>query len=115
MIAPLETLEVSGGIRVVGSFGGVCGALLAPDVETVAAAANLRVLGTSPHSREVPPTSQVLSNLAHPWLPRLCSHPDPLVTKAQPSIPPVSWVPVTVCWSPEVSSFQIHTCTLELP
>lgn len=114
-ITPLETLEVSGGIRAVGSFGGVWGVLLASDVESVAAAGTLGELGASHHSREVPPTSQVLSNLAQPWLPRLSSHPDPLETNSQPSIPLVSWVPVTVCWCPEVSSLRIHACTLELP
>lgn len=50
-VAPLETLEVSGGIWVVSAFGGVGGGLLAPGVETGAAAGSLRVLRTSPQQQ----------------------------------------------------------------
>ena len=57
---------------------------------------------------------ELLGCLGPPPQQRSASHPDPLVMKAQPSIPLVSWVPITVCWSPEVSSFTIHACTLEL-
>lgn len=51
-VAPLETLEVSGGVWVVSAFGRVGEGLLAPGVETAAAAGSLRMLGTSPPTAE---------------------------------------------------------------
>lgn len=113
-ITPLETLEVSGGIWVVSAFGGWwvgrCWHLVWKPGLLLEI---LGCLGPTPHSRGVTPRSQMLrlSNLVHPWLQPLRSHPDPLMMKAQRSIQQVSWVPITLCWSPEVSSF-LH---LELP